>query len=75
MDSAAQQLEMTGCHATGILTGQRQVGKAVHVETRSHHYHQVIVATSRRNGSWLARVLLRLVIFPLGSPAQPAPGA
>jgi hypothetical protein len=51
MDSAVQQLEMTGCHATGVLTVQRQVVKAVRAEAHGHHYDQVIVATSRQNGS------------------------
>jgi hypothetical protein len=86
MNTAVHQLERTGCHATGVITGQRQLVNAVRAEMHGRDYDEVIVVTGRR-GPWLARALgldpvrrlrmrlgHRLVVFPLGPAApQPAP--
>lgn len=81
-DLAVQHLQATGCRASGLISDQDLV-KAVHSETRAHHYDKVILATGRESGTWLARALRldpvhqlqrrwgqQLIIFPAG-PAKP----
>jgi hypothetical protein len=86
MNSAVLQLEQVGCHAVGIITGQRQLDTAARAEIRGRDYDEVIVVTGR-SSSWLARLLRldpvhrlrlrlghRLTVFPLGAaPRQPVP--
>ncbi len=85
MNSAVLQLEQAGCHAVGVITGQRQLDTAVRAEIHGHHYDEVIVVTGRTS-SWLTRLLRldpvhrlrwrlghRLTVFQLGAAApQPA---
>jgi len=84
MSSAVQQLKRVGCHATGVITGQRQLVNAVRAETHSRNYDEVIVVTGRRS-PWLVRALgldpvqrlrlrlgHRLVALPLGAAAPQA---
>jgi hypothetical protein len=81
MHFAVHQLDRIGCHATGVITGQRQLVNAVRAEMHGRHYDQVILVTGQR-GPWLARLLGldpvqrlrmrlrdRLVVFPLGTTA------
>jgi hypothetical protein len=81
---AVQHLTTIGCRASGLISDEDLV-KAVHSETRGHEYDEVILATGREGGSWLARALRldpihqlrrrlgqRLIIFPLG-PGTPHP--
>jgi hypothetical protein len=56
MNRAVRQLKAIGYRASGLISDQELV-KAVHAETRAHHYDEVILATSRQGGSWLARSL------------------
>ena len=70
-----------GCQASGIISDSDML-EAVRAETRAHDYDQVILATSRQGGTWLARLLRRdpvsqlrrrckqrLTVFPLGPAA------
>jgi hypothetical protein len=81
MDLAVQQLQATGCRASGLISEEDLV-QAVHSETRAHQYHKVILATGREGGRRPARAPRpgplhqlrrrlgqRLMIFP------PGPGA
>jgi hypothetical protein len=83
MDSAVLQLEQAGCHAVGVITGQRQLDTAVRAEIRGHDYDEVILVTGRNSGTWLTRLLRldpvhrlrlrlghRLTVFPLGAAAR-----
>jgi hypothetical protein len=85
MSSAVFQLERAGCHATGVITRQRQLGLAVRGEIHGRHYDEVILVTGQSSGTWLTRFLRldpvhrlrlrlghRLTIFPLGAPAPQA---
>jgi hypothetical protein len=85
MSSAVLQLERVGCHATGVITRQRQLGLAVRGEIHGRHYDEVLLVTGRSSGTWLTRFLRldpahqlrlrlghRLTIFPLGGPAPQA---
>lgn len=86
MSSAVRQLKLAGCHATGVITGQRRLVNAVRAETHGRDYDEVIVVTGRRN-PWLVRALgldpvqrlglrlgHRLVTFPLtATPPQATP--
>ena len=56
MHRAVQQLRRIGCQASGIIS-DHDLLQAVRTETRAHAYDQVILATSRQDGPWLARVL------------------
>ena len=56
MNRAVRQLTAIGCQASGLISDEDLV-KAVGAETRSHDYHEVILATSGHDGSWLARTL------------------
>jgi hypothetical protein len=84
MSSAVRQLKRVGCHATGVITGQRRLVDAVRAETHGRDYDEVIVVTGRRS-PWLVRALgldpvrrlrlrlgHRLVAFPLGAAAPQA---
>ena len=55
---AVQQLTAAGCQASGIVSDHDML-EAVRAETRAHDYDQVILATSRPGGPWLARLLRR----------------
>jgi hypothetical protein len=58
MHRAVQHLRGIGCQASGIISDSDLV-EAVRAETRAHDYDQVILATSRPGGPWLARLLRR----------------
>jgi hypothetical protein len=58
MNLAVQQLRGIGCRASGIISDSGLL-EAVRAETRAHDYDQVILATSRPGGPWLARLLRR----------------
>jgi glycine/D-amino acid oxidase-like deaminating enzyme len=86
MDLAVQHLQTIGCRASGLISDEDLV-KAVHSETRAHHYDKVILATGREGGRRPARALhldpvhqlrrrlgQQLIIFPakgLLSPPRP----
>lgn len=82
MHRAVQHLKEVGCQASGIIS-DRDLLEAVRAETRVHDYDQVILATSRQGGPWLARLLHRdpvhrlrrrykhrLIVVPLGQAAS-----
>ncbi len=82
MNLAVRHLKTIGYQASGLISDEELV-KAVRTETHAHHYDEVILATGRHSGSWLARSLhldpvhqlrrrwgQRLVIFTLGSGAK-----
>jgi hypothetical protein len=84
MNLALRHLKTIGCQASGLLSDEDDVAKAVRSETQRHDYDEVILATGRQDGSSLARVLhldpvhqlrrhlgQRLVEFPRG-PGTPA---
>jgi hypothetical protein len=56
MDLAVQHLQTIGCRASGLISDEDLV-KAVHSETRAHHYDKVILATGQEGGRWPARAL------------------
>ena len=58
MHQAVQHLKAIGCQASGIISDSGLL-EAVRAETRAHDYDQVILATSRQSGPWLARMLHR----------------
>lgn len=81
MHRAVQQLKAAGCQASGIISDSDLL-EAVRAEARAHDYDQVILATSRQSGPWLARLLRRdpvnrlrrrcrqpLAVVPLGQAA------
>jgi hypothetical protein len=81
MHRAVQHLKAVGCQASGIISDSDLL-EAVRAETRAHDYDQVILATSRQSGPWLARLLRRdpvhrlrrrckqpLTVLPLGQAA------
>ena len=83
MNLAVWHLKAIGCLASGIVSDQ-ELAKAVRAETRAHHYDEVIVATGRQGGTWLARGLhldpihqlrrrrgYRLVIFAADTGTKP----
>lgn len=85
MNLAVRHLKTIGCQASGIVSDEDDLVKAVRSETRGHEYDEVIVATSRQRGSRLSHLLRldpvhrlrrlvgrRLVAFPL-SPGAAAP--
>jgi hypothetical protein len=80
MDLAVRHLKTIGCQASGLISDETDLVKAVRSETGSHEYDEVILATGRQRGSWLARKLRldpihqlrwrlgqRLIVFPLGA--------
>jgi hypothetical protein len=84
MNLAVRHLKAIGFRASGLVSDEELV-KAVRAETRAHHNDEVILATRRQGGSWLARSLhldpvhqLRrrwgrhLVIFAAGPGTKPA---
>jgi hypothetical protein len=83
MNLAVHYLRLIGCQASGIISDE-DVVRAVRSETRGHDYDEVILATGRRYGRWLARVLRRdpvhrlrsrwgqrLIVFPRGPVVPP----
>lgn len=64
MHKAVQQLTAIGCQASGIIS-DNDLLEAVRAETRVHDYDQVILATSRQSGPWLAGVLRRDLVHRL----------
>ena len=77
MNLAMRHLRLIGCRASGFISDDDLV-TAVRTETRVRHYDQVILATGRQRGTWLARALRRdpahrlrprlgqrLIVFPL----------
>jgi hypothetical protein len=56
MNLAVRHLKAIGYQASGLISDEELV-KAVRAETRAHHYDEVILATGRQAGSWLARRL------------------
>jgi hypothetical protein len=84
MNLAVRRLKAIGYRASG-LTSDEELVKAMRVETRRHDYDEVILATCRQGGSWLARGLhrdpvhqlrrrwgQRLVIFSPGPGTTPS---
>jgi hypothetical protein len=85
MDLAVQHLQATGCRASGLIS-EADLVKAVHSETRAHHYDKVILATGREGDRWPTRALRldpvhrlrrrlgrRLILFPdKGAPVTAA---
>ena len=83
MDLAVRQLKTIGCQASGMLSDENDMVKAVRSETDRHDYDEVILATGSQGGSSLARGLrldpihrlrrrlgARLIVFSPGSGAQ-----
>lgn len=58
MNLTVRHLTAIGCQASGVISDEDLV-QSVEVETRSHHYHEVILAISGQNAGWLARTLHR----------------
>jgi hypothetical protein len=56
MNLTVGHLKAIGCAASGVISDEELL-KAVRSETRGHDYDEVIVATGRQSGSWLARAL------------------
>ena len=89
MNLAMRHLTTIGCQASGLISDENDLVKAVRTETRRHEYDGVILATGRQRGSWPARRLhldpihrlrwhwgQRLVVFSLGPGAShPTPSA
>jgi hypothetical protein len=84
MHRTVRHLTTIGYRASGLISDQELV-KAVRAETRGHNYDEVIVATGRQGGSWLARGLhldpihqlrrrkgQRLVILTAGTGTTPS---
>ena len=65
MRRAVQRLRGIGCRASGIISDSGLL-EAVRAESRAHDYDQVILATSRQGGPWLARLLRRDAVHRLG---------
>ena len=85
MNLAMRHLTTIGCQASGLISDENDLVKAVRTETRRHEYDGVILATGRQRGSWPARRLhldpihrlrwrlgQRLIVFSLG-PGAPHP--
>jgi hypothetical protein len=85
MNLAVRHLTTIGCQASGLISDEDDLVMAVRSETHGHDYDEVILATGRQGGSWLARGLhldpihqlrrrwgQRLIVFPLG-PGAPDP--
>ena len=83
MNLAVRHLRVIGCQASGLIS-ENDLVKVVRAETRGHDYDEVILATGRQPGTWLARVLhwdpihrlrsrwgQRLIVFPLGPGVWP----
>jgi chemotaxis response regulator CheB len=59
MNLAIRHLKTIGCQASGLLSDEDDLVKAVRAETRRHDYDEVILATAEQDGSSLARGLHR----------------
>jgi hypothetical protein len=59
MNLAVRHLKTIGCQASGLLSDEDDLVKAVRAETRRHDYDEVILATGDQDGSSLARGLHR----------------
>ena len=59
MNLAVRHLKTIGCQASGIISDENDLVKAVRSETRGHTYDEVILATGRQRPSWLTRMLRR----------------
>jgi hypothetical protein len=83
MNLAVRHLRTIGYQASGLISEQDLV-KAVGAETRRHRYDEVILATGRQGGTWLARSLhldpidqlrrrwgQRLTVFTCGPDKKP----
>jgi hypothetical protein len=83
LNLAVRHLKAIGCQASGLLSDEDDLVKAVRSETQRHDYDEVILATGRQEGSPLARGLhldpvhqlrrhlgQRLIVFPHGPDAQ-----
>jgi hypothetical protein len=79
MNLAVRHLKTIGGQASGLLSDEDDLVRAVLSETRRHHYDEVILATGEQGGSSLARALhrdpihrlrrrlgARLIVFPAG---------
>jgi hypothetical protein len=78
-----RHLKTIGYQVSGRIRDEELV-KAVRAETRARDYDEVILATGRQGGSWLARSLHldpihqlrravpRLVILPPGTGTKPS---
>jgi hypothetical protein len=56
MNLAVRHLKAIGCEASGVISDEELV-KAVRLESRGHHYDEVILATGRQDDAKLARVI------------------
>ena len=83
MDLALRHLKTIGCQASGLLSDEDDLVKAVRSETQRHDYDEVILATGAQGGSALARGLhldpihqlrrhlgARLIVFTPGPGVQ-----
>ena len=68
MNLALRHLKTIGCQASGLLSDEDDLVKAVRSETQRHDYDEVILATGRQDGSSLARVLHRDPVHQLRPP-------
>src|SRR5580704_11480787 len=59
MNLAIRHLKTIGCQASGLLSEEDDLVKAVRSELRRHDYDEVILATADQGGSPLARGLHR----------------
>jgi hypothetical protein len=57
MNLAIRHLKTIGCRASGLISDEQDLLRAVRSETRAHEYDQVILTTSRQGGTRLARAL------------------
>ena len=88
MNLAIRHLKTIGCQASGLLSDEDDLVKAVRSELRRHDYDEVILATGDQDGSPLARGLHRDPVHRLrrrlgarliefspgpGAPSQPDP--
>jgi hypothetical protein len=82
MNLAVRHLKTIGCQASGLLSDEDDLVKAVRSDTQRHDYDEVILATGGQGGSSLARGMhldpihqlrrhlgQRLIVFPRGSGA------
>jgi hypothetical protein len=85
MSAAVRHLNAIGCQASGFISDEEGLLKAVRSEIRSRDYAEVLLVTGRKRGSWLSRALRldpvrrlrrrlgrQLIVFPLG-PDAPHP--
>ncbi len=85
MKLTVRHLTAIGCEASGFISDEEDLVKAVLSEIRSRDYAAVLLVTGRQSGSWFSRGLhldpvhklrrrlgQRLVVFPLG-PGAPHP--